>query len=127
MAEARDQGSGIREIPFHNGENYDKAILGFRTCFYLKGKLEVQVTEIHDKKLIDLRIGGPRGGGRTGALITVPMAGKSDMEILGVLAGVGLALLRIAKANKDFVIASREMDRRIQEGPRPSREEAGLN
>ncbi|MHB9075604.1 MAG: hypothetical protein ACYC6G_19030 [Desulfobaccales bacterium] len=56
-----------------------------------------------------------------------PVAQKSDLAIFDVLAGIGLAHLRAFKAALDVKKAAREMSRRIQEGPRPSRDEAHLN
>ena len=56
-----------------------------------------------------------------------PVAGKSQLEIMAVLAEVGLVYLRDYKASLDTIRADQEMARRIQAGPRPNREEAQLN
>ncbi len=52
---------------------------------------------------------------------------KSPLEILKIMGGIGLAYLRAVKANQDMAKVAQEMSRRIQEGPRPSPEEAAQN
>ena len=54
-------------------------------------------------------------------------AGKSRLEIMAIMADIGLAHLRAVKVSMDATKAAREMSRRIQQGPRPSRDEAQLN
>jgi len=53
--------------------------------------------------------------------------GKSRLEIMAIMAGIGLAHLRAVKISIDATKAAQAMSRRIQEGPRPSRNEAHLN
>ncbi|MHB9074625.1 MAG: hypothetical protein ACYC6G_14000 [Desulfobaccales bacterium] len=55
------------------------------------------------------------------------VAGKSRLEIMAIMAGIGLAHLRVVKVSMDATKAAQEMSRRIQQGPRPSRNEAHLN
>lgn len=59
--------------------------------------------------------------------IGATVEGKSRCDILRIMAGIGLAHLRTYKASLDVTKAAQEMARRIQAGPRPSREEASLN
>ena len=55
------------------------------------------------------------------------VAGKSQFDIMRIMAAVGLASLRMAKINMDAAKAAQEMQRRICAGPRPTPKEAGLN
>ena len=48
-------------------------------------------------------------------------------DVMEILYRIGVGHLRAVKKNQDIAAAAREMELRIQQGPRPSYQEAGLN
>lgn len=59
--------------------------------------------------------------------LDLPSATAPDPEVLTIVMNIGLGHLRAAKRSHDISAAAREMDLRIQQGPRPSRQEASQN
>jgi hypothetical protein len=60
-------------------------------------------------------------------VLGLPSAAAPDLEVLTIVMNIGLGHLRGAKKNHDITAAAREMDLRIQQGPRPSYFEASQN
>lgn len=60
-------------------------------------------------------------------VLDLPSATASDPEVLEIVMNIGLGHLRAMKISHDITAAAREMDRRIQQGPRPSYQEALQN
>jgi hypothetical protein len=59
--------------------------------------------------------------------LDLPSAAAPDPEVLSIVMNIGLGHLRAAKRSHDITAAAREMELRIQQGPRPSHYEASQN
>lgn len=60
-------------------------------------------------------------------VLDLPSATAPDPEVLSIVMNIGLGHLRAAKKSHDITAAAREMELRIQQGPRPSHYEASQN
>jgi hypothetical protein len=61
------------------------------------------------------------------AALELPAATGNVWDLMEVLYRIGVGHLRAVKKTRDVANAAVEMDRRIQQGPRPSRQEAAQN
>lgn len=59
--------------------------------------------------------------------LDLPSSTAPDPEVLSIVMTIGLGHLRAVKGCHDAAAAAREMDLRIQQGPRPSYQEAQNN